>query len=164
MNNVLRIKAISSCIGIRRSVINYFDVSCGKLSLSKEEYPLNSIDLEIVDIDDESIAIKIKEETILIQLGKEEQIRYVNKVQTLTGQNEQEYILLTFILMPLEEEAIAFYQKAIDNDEWFDEQKGEFEYIIGLIYEKMNMEEMAQNYFKTAKRACFKPSLSKIKG
>lgn len=152
----LRIKAISNCVGIRRSSVDYIN----KVSdLNKKfEYPLNLIDLKI----DENLnkGIFFQNEVSLkcgTPIG-------INLARTVNGLNkeEKEYVYFEILPLELDEEAAPFYEDSIKNGYIFDEKAGEFEYILGLIYENSDLDK-ANEYFKLSKKKNFSLASNKVK-
>lgn len=151
----LRLKAVSSCLGIRRSVVAYVSSSDDlKQSL---EYPLNLIELCFNDnIED----IEFFKEKIKLTTGVP--VSH-SMVRTVAGLNKDEKEYDYFEILPLElvEDAIPFYSESIKNGYVFDEKAGEFEYIIGLIYEKIDSIK-ANEYFELAKKKNFSLADNKL--
>lgn len=152
----LRIKAISNCVGIRRSSVDYIN----KVSdLNKRfEYPLNLIDLKIEENLDKGIFFQ-----------NEVSLKYgtpigINLVRTVNGLNkeEKEYVYFEILPLELDEEAAPFYEDSIKNGYIFDEKAGEFEYILGLIYENSDLDK-ANEYFKLSKKKNFSLASNKVK-
>lgn len=131
----LRIKAISNCVGIRRSSVDYIN----KVSdLNKKfEYPLNLIDLKIDENLNKGIFFQNE---VLLKCGTPIGI---NLVRTVNGLNkeEKEYVYFEILPLELDEEAAPFYEDSIKNGYIFDEKAGEFEYILGLIYENSDLDK-----------------------
>lgn len=160
MFKVLRIKATSSCIGIRRKVLAYTDLHDGEYNFKTYEYPLSKIKF-IYSINEDTL--KFQDQTIKLSLANEEQFYIKNEVSTIQGDIIDEHIFINIMLMPLDIEAIPYYENAIKNGDWFDESKGEFEYLIGLIYENSNDFIKSQEYFKIASCYNFLPAKFKIR-
>ena len=153
MFKVLRLKAISNCLGIRRSVVKYINISSGSYSFEKEEYPLSKIKFELSNND--KISVSFNNNTVVLSDGIEEQFSFTNKVSTLTGDSVNEYVFLGMMILPLGLDAIPYYERAINDGNWFDERAGEFEYLIGLVYENEGNNEKALEYFTKAKELGF---------
>lgn len=151
----LRIKAISNCVGIRRSSVDYIN----KVSdLNKKfEYPLNLIDLKIDENLDKGIFFQNE---VLLKCGTPIGI---NLVRTVNGLNkeEKEYVYFEILPLELDEEAAPFYEDSIKNGYIFDEKAGEFEYILGLIYENSDLDK-ANEYFKLSKKKNFSLASNKV--
>lgn len=152
----LRIKAISNCVGIRRSSVDYIN----KVSdLNKKfEYPLNLIDLKIDENLNKGIFFQNE---VLLKCGTPIGI---NLVRTVNGLNkeEKEYVYFEILPLELDEEAAPFYEGSIKNGYIFDEKAGEFEYILGLIYENSDLDK-ANEYFKLSKKKNFSLASNKVK-
>lgn len=152
----LRIKAISNCVGIRRSSVDYIN----KVSdLNKKfEYPLNLIDLKIDENLNKGIFFQNE---VLLKCGTPIGI---NLVRTVNGLNkeEKEYVYFEILPLELDEEAAPFYEDSIKNGYIFDEKAGEFEYILGLIYENSDLNK-ANEYFKLSKKKNFSLASNKVK-
>lgn len=152
----LRIKAISNCVGIRRSSVDYIN----KVSdLNKKfEYPLNLIDLKIDENLNKGIFFQNE---VLLKCGTPIGI---NLVRTVNGLNkeEKEYVYFEILPLELDEEAAPFYEDSIKNGYIFDEKAGEFEYILGLIYENSDLDK-ANEYFKLSKKKNFSLASNKVK-
>lgn len=152
----LRIKAISNCVGIRRSSVDYIN----KVSdLNKKfEYPLNLIDLKIDENLNKGIFFQNE---VLLKCGTPIGI---NLVRTVNGLNkeEKEYVYFEILPLELDEEAAPFYEDSIKNGYIFDEKAGEFEYILGLIYENSDLDK-TNEYFKLSKKKNFSLASNKVK-
>ncbi len=152
----LRIKAISNCVGIRRSSVDYIN----KVSdLNKKfEYPLNLIDLKIDENLDKGIFFQNE---VLLKCGTPIGI---NLVRTVNGLNkeEKEYVYFEILPLELDEEVVPFYEDSIKNGYIFDEKAGEFEYILGLIYENSDLDK-ANEYFKLSKKKNFSLASNKVR-
>lgn len=140
----IRIKAISNCVGIRRSAVEYIN-KASDLD-AKLEYPLCLIDLKLDDKLDK--ANFFGNEVSLVN-GTPIGINRIRKVNGLKGE-ENEYVYFELLPLELTSEAVPFYEDSIKNGYIFDEKAGEFEYILGLIYEEANPLK-ASEYFKFAR-------------
>ena len=152
----LRIKAISNCVGIRRSSVDYIN----KVSdLNKKfEYPLNLIDLKIDENLDKGIFFQNE---VSLKCGTPIGINLVRIVNGL-NKEEKEYVYFEILPLELDEEAAPFYEDSIKNGYIFDEKAGEFEYILGLIYENSDLDK-ASEYFKLSKKKNFSLASNKVK-
>lgn len=152
----LRIKAISNCVGIRRSSVDYIN----KVSdLNKKfEYPLNLIDLKIDENLDKGIFFQNE---VSLKCGTPIGINLVRAVNGL-NKEEKEYVYFEILPLELDEEAAPFYEDSIKNGYIFDEKAGEFEYILGLIYENSDLDK-ANEYFKLSKKKNFSLASNKVK-
>ena len=130
MKYILRIKCVSSCIGIRRSSLFYTVLENKTIDLKQFEHPFpgfNSLNIKdgIVTVLDKSLKLIMGEEIYF----------YKNDyVQSLTSKVE-EMKTLGVMVMPLDSVAIDYYKDQINEGYTFDQWNGEFEYIIGLIYD-----------------------------
>lgn len=151
----IRIKAISNCLGIRRSAVEY--IRQNSELQKKLEYPLTLIDLKLSDSLERATFFQNEVE---LKNGTPIGINQVRKVKGL-NKIEDEYVYFEILPLDLSEEAIPFYEDSIKNGYIFDEKAGEFEYILGLIYEKNNPIK-AQEYFELAKKRNFPLALKKV--
>lgn len=152
----LRIKAISNCVGIRRSSVDYINKAS---DLNKKfEYPLNLIDLKIDENLDKGIFFQNE---VSLKCGTPIGI---NLVRTVNGLNkeEKEYVYFEILPLELDEEAVPFYEDSIKKGYIFDEKAGEFEYILGLIYENFDLDK-ANEYFKLSKKKNFSLASNKVR-
>lgn len=144
----LRLKAISNCLGIRRSAVEYIN-KASDLN-NKVEYPLNLIDLKV---DEKLNKAYFFQNEVELKTGTPIGINRVRKVKGL-NKDEDEYVYFEILPLELSNEAISFYEDSIKNGYIFDEKAGEFEYILGLIYEQID-ENKAKEYFDLAKKKNF---------
>lgn len=88
----------------------------------------------------------------------------INLVRTVNGLNkeEKEYVYFEILPLELDEEAVLFYEDSIKNGYIFDEKAGEFEYILGLIYENSDLDK-ANEYFKLSKKKNFSLASNKVR-
>lgn len=153
MNRVLRIKGISNAIGIRRSIVTYEQVIDGDYILSDKEYPLKNLKYRL-EIRNHKIYLVFNEERVELLDGVSHSFTLSRKVKTLKGY-ELEHLEYIFVLIPLDKEAISFYEDSINKGYIFDEKKGEFDYLIGLIYQYEGNIELSREYLNKAKEQGF---------
>lgn len=154
MKQILRIKAVSQCMGIRRASLTYIEYKDGIYDLSFLEHPLNKF--RTINISNGLVNGKITTS------GEEIYFNLNNKVQTLNGE-ETETIVLGVLLLDLDYEMLDFYLNAISNNQKFDQWNGEIEYIIGLMYLlDRNDESNANIWFEKARDKGFKYELLKV--
>lgn len=154
MNRVLRIKGISNAMGIRRSIVHYGMIKSADFVLNNVEYPLKNLKFSLGQQNDSVFLTFNNEKTELIN-GVEQSFKKTRVVKGLF-KDEMEYIEIDFMLLPLDVEAIKYYQDSIDKGYVFDEKNGEFTYIIGLIYQANGDIEKSNIYFNKAKEEGFK--------
>lgn len=155
MKQILRIKAVSQCIGIRRASLTYIEYKDGIYDLSFLEHPLNKF--RTINISNGLVNGKI------ITSGEEIYFNTNNKVKTLNGE-ETETIVLGILLLDLDYDMLDFYLNAISNNQKFDQWNGEIEYIIGLMYLlDKNDKSNANIWFEKAHDKGFKYELLKVK-
>lgn len=130
MKYVIRIKAVSSCMRIRRSALCYLMDLDNTYDLSRLIHPLKKF--KSLTVKDSCIIVDGKKEAL--SLGEEVYFYKNNNVDTGSS-IEVEQLVLGAMLLPLDKDMEEYYQKKIDEGISFDEWKGEFEYLIGLMYE-----------------------------
>ena len=130
MKYIIRIKAVSSCIGIRRSNLCYIRLEDKSYDLTKLPHPLKTFKGMSLN----GMKLNVNGETKLLKPGYEEYYYKNNQVETLAGM-ETEQAVLGALLIPLDRKIDSFYNKAISDGERFDQWDGEFEYLLGLLYE-----------------------------
>lgn len=145
----LKLKAISSCMGIRRSEIYYLNEN--NIDISKLSYPLNKIKIDDISFIDNTITFF--EEKYSFVNGNVISKRIQNKVFSL-DKEEIEYLYFEILPLELSLEAVPYYEDAIKNNYIFDEKAGEFEFILSLIY-KNNDKEKHIEYLNLAKNKGF---------
>ena len=154
MKRILRIKAVSQCMGIRRASLTYIEYKDGLYDLSCLEHPINKFK-----------SIKISNGLVndrIINPVEEIYFNMTNKVKSLTG-DETETIVMGILPLDLDYEMLDFYKKAIDNNEKFDQWNGEVEYLIGLMYLlDLNDNNNASIWFEKALNKGFKYELLKV--
>ena len=153
MKYLLRIKGVSDCAGMKRTNIAYTMMENGKVDLSNLDHPLKTF--KNFELKDGNLIM----ENINEKLPIGEEVSYSKTSKSLlNGKNEvTEYLDIRFLVLPLDKEAIDYYKKAIEDGYIFDAWDGEFEYIIGLIYEEeLNDEENAKIYFDASKKKRFR--------
>lgn len=145
----LKLKAISSCMGIRRSEIYYLNEN--NIDISKLSYPLNKIKIDDISFIDNTITFF--EEKYSFVNGNVISKRIQNKVFSL-DKEEIEYLYFEILPLELSLEVVPYYEDAIKNNYIFDEKAGEFEFILSLIY-KNNDKEKHIEYLNLAKNKGF---------
>lgn len=145
----LRLKAISSCMGIRRSEIYYLNED--NIDISKFSYPLNKIKISNISLDNSTITFF--DEEYHLENGNVISKRIQDKVYSLNNE-EIEYLYFEILPLELSFDAISYYEDAINNNYIFDEKDGEFEYILSLIY-KDNEKDKHLEYLNLAKTKGF---------
>lgn len=146
MKYIVRIKAVSECMGIRRAALCYVKEDNNTFDISKLSHPLKKF--KSIEIKDSNIIVDGKKEALSI--GKEVYFYKYNKVETGVSM-ETEQIVLGAMLMPLDKEMEEYYIKKIKEGITFDQWKGEFEYLIGLMYElDLNDLEKANSWYLKA--------------
>jgi hypothetical protein len=143
---ILRLKAVSSCIGIRRTSIAYF-LYDGNMTydVSEYEHPLNSI--KSIKFDNHLVSFLDKENE------SADMIPFTLKATSL-GSEVSEICYLDIKLMDINDQNVEFIKKNIDDV--VNEQPGEYEFIIGFYYLNNKEEEKSQEYFKASHDKGFK--------
>lgn len=149
MKRVLRIKGISNAIGIRRSVVAYEACEEGVFCLDKAEYPLRNLKYEL-KVNNNEITLVFNKEEIKLEDGVSHSFKTIRKVKSLLKE-EMESVEYNFMLIPLNEEAIKYYEDSIQKGYVFDEKNGEFNYLIGLAYRMLGDKQKAGEYLEKAK-------------
>lgn len=149
---IIRAKAVSLCVGIRRAVVTYFLNNDGIIDLNSYEHPLKKFkSIKVLDGYAEVLGTSNK-----LEAGQDVFFYKNNKV--LSGVSEEnEVMTLGLMLMPLDIEMLDYYNEAINNGYLFDQWNGEFEYLIGLMY-KLDLKDLdkANDYFNKALNKGFK--------
>ncbi len=153
MKRVLRVKAVSNAIGIRRSIVSYQPCETGVYVLDKAEYPLKNLKYEL-KVNLNEVNLIFNKEEIKLEDGISHSFKTIRKVKTLTGE-ELEALEYNFMVVPLNEEAITYYEESIKKGYVFDEKNGEFNYLIGLAYQSLGNEQLAKTYLQKAKEEGF---------
>ena len=155
MKYIIRIKAVSECIGIRRSTLSYINLEDRSYDLRPLGHPLSSFKEMTLD----GMKLKIGGHEELLKPGYEEFFYKNNEVKSL-NKTEIERVVLGALLIPLDREMDKIYNKAIDDGESFDQWNGEFEYLLGLLYQyEFNDINRANEYFNKAEAKGFKYKL-----
>ena len=143
---IIRFKAVSNCIGIRRSSIAYFLYDSNKsFDVSSYEHPLNSI--KTINVNNNLISFLDKENIA------EDVIPFELKASSL-GQEVTEICYLDVKLMDLNDTNIEFVKNNFNDI--FDELNGEYEFIVGYYLYNSNKKEEANEYFKQSLDKGFK--------
>ena len=129
---IVRLKAVSLCLGIRRSYLAYIPYKNGVYSLADLSHPIKVF--ESVKLDGDTLTSLNGSELI----SNDEIFFYKNRTVVSLNKELVEQCVLGALAMDLSNNVIDFYQESIDNDIRFDEADGEYEYLIGLIYEYEN--------------------------
>lgn len=142
---IVRFKAVSTCLGIRRKSISYFLYESNKVyDVSVFEHPLNS--LKTISIINDSI-------NILDITSKDDVIPFRLKAYSLDKEVE-EICYLETKLMEINESNINLVSE--NKNEIFDEDQGEYEFICGFYYLNTGLKEVANDYFKASLDKGFK--------
>jgi len=144
--NILRLKAVSQCIGIRRSSIAYFIYDGNKIyDVSKYEHPLNSI--KTISFNDNLVSfLDIKNEA--------KDVIPFNLKATSLGQEVSEVCYLEIKLMDINDSNLELVKNNFN--QVFDESLGEYEFIYGYYLYMNNRKEESMEYFKAALDKGFK--------
>lgn len=129
---IIRLKAVSLCLGIRRSYLTYIPYKNGEYSLIDLSHPIKVF--ESVRLDGDTLTSLNVSEFISF----DEIFFYKNRTVVSLNKELVEQCVLGALVMDLSNNVIDFYKESIDNDIRFDEADGEYEYLIGLIYEYEN--------------------------
>lgn len=155
MYYIIRIKAVSECMRIRRAALCYVKEENSSYDISKLPHPLKKF--KNIKIEDSMIEILGKREAL--SLGKEVYFYITNPVDTGNG-IEIERITLGAMLMPLDKEMEEYYLEQIKQNITFDQWNGEYEYFLGLMYElDQKDEESAKEWYNRALEKKFPYSL-----
>ncbi len=143
---IIRFKAVSECIGIRRTSVAYFPFENDKsYDVSKYEHPLNSIN-----------NIHINKACISF-LGNDYDLDHtINfKLKALSlGQEVTEYCHLDIMFLDIDDLKLENYKENFDN--YFDEYNGEFEFIVGYYLYLNNKKDESMEYFDKSLKKGFK--------
>jgi hypothetical protein len=143
---IIRFKAVSNCIGIRRKSIAYFLYNSNIIyDVSKYEHPLNSI--KQININNNLISF------LDVKDSNNDVISFKLKANSL-GNIVEEVCYLDTKLMDINESNIELIKK--NEKEIFDEDAGEYEFIIGYYYLNSNNNLLANEYFKKSLDLGFK--------
>lgn len=149
---IIRLKAVSLCLGIRRSYLAYIPYQNGVYSLGNLSHPIKVFNGVIIE--DDCITVLSTSEELL---DCEEVFFYKNRVVVSLNKQEIEQCVLGALPINLSNSLIDFYKDSIDKDIRFDEADGEYEYLLGLIYEYENNDiENAKIWYDKAINKGFK--------
>ena len=154
---VVRIKAVSLCLGIRRANVIYIKLSNDEYDLSSLEHPLKLF--KNIKLNNNEIEILGKKK--LLKVG-EEVFFYNNKKVVVNNGDSIEEVTLGAMILPLDIEMKDYYIDAINNGFLFDQWNGEFEYLLGMMYElDQNDFNHSNEYYNIALKKGFKFKLLK---
>lgn len=147
MKYIVRIKAVSECMRIRRAALCYVKNENNVYDIHMEPHPLKKF-----------IKLEIKDSTIIVD-GKEEVLRdyeevfFYKKNLVDTGSGiEEEVLVLGAMLIPLDKSFEENCLKLINENQNLDQWNGEVEYLLGMIYElKYNDDAKASSWYLKAK-------------
>lgn len=142
----IRFKAISECIGIRRSSVAYFNYFDNQAyDVSKYEHPLNS--LKTIKINKACISFLDQDFDI------DHPINFQLKATSL-GNEITEYCHLDVMFIEINDKNVDLLKDKFND--YFDEYKGEYEFLVGLYYYNNDKKNEAMEYFKVSKEKGFK--------
>ena len=148
---VVRIKAVSLCMGIRRSNLIYTILEDKEIDFNFG-HPMSKFKNGILNKD----YLEINNEKQSLLIGEEVYWYKNNDVESL-GKIETEKLVLGAMILELDSDMINYYEDAIKNGYIFDAWHGEFEYLLALLYDKgMNNKDLASSYYKMASDKGFK--------
>lgn len=146
MKYIVRIKCVSQCMNIRRSYLCYATLENKKYNLVEFSHPLSSF-LEI-EIKDGNLIWNNNVEKLLIG---DDVYLYNNRNVTSLNKIETEIIVLGAMIIPIDVEMEDYYISCINDNLCFDEWNGEFEYLLGLMYELcLNDHDEAYKWYQKA--------------
>ena len=155
MKYILRIKAVSQCMGIRRATLAYSEYNDKIINLADTDQPLK----KFKNIEINNNKITYNGSTLDLVLN-EEIYFYLNRSVNTGNSIETEQNVLGIMLMELHDDAISYYEKEINDGYMFDQWNGEFEFIIGLIYSLvLNNKNESDYWFNKALDKNFKYGL-----
>ena len=137
---VVRVKAVSECMRIRRAALCYVKNENNTYDIHKEVHPLKkfisfTLKDSIITVDGKSEALKVGEEVF-----------FYKKNMVDTGNSlEEETIVLGAMLIPLDLSMLKQYESLIEDGQTLDQWNGEFEYLIGMIYELCLHDDLKAN-------------------
>lgn len=151
MKYVVRIKAVSECMRIRRAAICYVREENHTYDIHKEPHPLKKF-LKVT-IEDSMIIVDGKKEAL--KIGEEVFFYKKNLVDTGNGL-EEEILVLGAMLIPIDKEMEEHYLKLIQENQTFDQWNGEVEYLLGMLYElEIKNDSIANEWYLKAKNKKF---------
>ncbi len=133
MEYLVRIKCVSECIGIRRSSLIYLRMKDTSLDLTKLSHPISKF--KALSLKGTALAIDSEEKSLVE--GEEIYFYKTNTVKSLIN-NALERLTLGALLMPLHPDMLKVYDDSISKGLTFDQWSGEFEFLMGAIYEICN--------------------------
>jgi hypothetical protein len=155
MKYVVRIKAVSECMRIRRAALCHVRAENHTYDIHKEAHPLKKF-----------ISITIKDSMIIVDGKMEalkigEEVFFYKKNLVNTGlKMEEEILVLGAMLIPLDIEMKDHYIDLIEKGETFDQWNGEIEYLLGMMYElDLKDDSLANEWYIKAKDKKFNFSL-----
>ena len=149
---IIRAKAVSQCVGIRRAIVTYFKYEDGIIDLKDYEHPLKNFkSIKLLDGYAEVLGTSNK-----LELASDVFFYKNNKVLA-NDKEENEIMTLGLMLMPLDIKMKEYYETAISDGFFFDQWNGEFEYLLGLMYKlDLNDLDLSEEYFNKALKKGFK--------
>lgn len=155
MKYVVRIKAVSECMRIRRAALCYVKEENHTYDIHSETHPLKKF--LSVTIKDSMIIVDGKMEALKIG----EEVFFYKKNMVDTGEKlEEEILVLGAMLIPLDINMKDHYIDLIEKGETLDQWNGEFEYLLGMMYElDLNDDSMANQWYLKAREKKFNFSL-----
>lgn len=157
MKYVLRIKAVSQCFGIRRANVIYLEMKDRVFDLTSQDHPMASFK----GITIKGNSVSVLDTTNELKIGEDVFFYKNSNVSTQTGE-VVETKAMGVMMLPLDIEMLDYYQNAINNGERFDTWNGEMEYILGMMYElDQNNDLEAEEWYNKALEKGFKFKLLK---
>lgn len=141
---IIRLKAVSQCLGIRRSYLAYIPYENGMYSLEDLAHPMKIFKNIIVDNNN----LKALDNEELLE--NEEIFFYKNRKVVSLNKELIEQCVLGCLAISLNDNMIEYYIESINDDIRYDEFDGEYEFLIALIYEyiKNDLKEAKKWYDK----------------
>lgn len=146
MITIVRAKAVSECMRIRRASVAYTMYTNKEFSLLECPHPLKKF-----------ISIKINDGNMTVfentePLRYNQEIFFYRQTKVDTGSGvENEISALGAVLINIDENTINYYIEQINNNRVLDQWNGEYEYLIGLYYEyDKNALEKANEWYQRA--------------
>ena len=130
MKYVIRIKAVSECMRIRRSALCYLRLENHTYDIHMGIHPLKKF--KSIQIIDSSIVVDGYREEL--KIGEEVYFYKTNIVDNGMGSTSEELVLGAMII-PIDRSMEDNYLNIIEKNETIDEWKGEAFYLLGMMYE-----------------------------
>lgn len=148
---IVRIKAVSECMRIRRAALCYVRFENFTYDIHKEPHPLKKF--ISFKIEDSSIIIDGKKESLKVN---EEVFFYKNNMVDTGSSMENEELVLGAMLIPLDKSMENQFLELIKENQTLDQWNGELEYLLGMLYEfEFHDDKKAEEYYLLAREKKF---------